>query len=71
MNRLHRLTGEDDTGGDKKSGADRQGEGPRSDAIRALRERIDAVLSFDEVQEPVSFPTVLTIQTGEAWVSLR
>ncbi len=45
MNRLQRLTGEGDRGGDKKSGAARQGEEPRSEEIRALRERIDAVLS--------------------------
>ena len=45
MNRLQRLTGESDTGDDKKSGTTRQGEGPRSEEIRALRERIDAVLS--------------------------
>jgi uncharacterized protein YprB with RNaseH-like and TPR domain len=45
MNRLQRLTGESDRGSDKKSGAARQGEGPRSKEIRALRERIDAVLS--------------------------
>ena len=45
MNRLQRLTSEGDTGGDKKSGAALQGEGPRSEEIRALRERIDIVLS--------------------------
>jgi uncharacterized protein YprB with RNaseH-like and TPR domain len=45
MNRLQRLTGEDDRDGDKKSGAAPQGEGPRSEELRALRARIDAVLS--------------------------
>jgi uncharacterized protein len=45
MDRLGRLTGESDGRGDKKSGAARQGEGSRSEEIRALRERIDAVIS--------------------------
>ncbi|MDP1991194.1 MAG: ribonuclease H-like domain-containing protein [Syntrophales bacterium] len=45
MNRLQRLTGEDDRGNDEKSGAVRKSEGPRSKEIRALRERIETVLS--------------------------
>jgi len=57
INRLYRLTGEDNTGGDKKSGAARHGEGQRSEEIRALRERIDAVLSRrPEVQRPWTQP---------------
>jgi type VI secretion system protein ImpF len=55
---------------------------PRLSEVRAVFERlgpsgrsaelrVDAVLSFDEVREPVSFPTLLTVQNGEARVSLR
>ena len=45
MNRLQRLTGEGDRESDKKSGKARPGEGPRAEEIRALRQRIEAVLS--------------------------
>ena len=55
---------------------------PRLTEVRAVFEsldttgrlaelRVDAVLTFDEVREPVSFPTVFTVKTGEARVSLR
>lgn len=55
---------------------------PRLSEVRAVFEsldstgrhaelRVDAVLSFDEVREPVSFPTLLTVQNGEAKVRLR
>ncbi len=40
------------------------------DSGRAAAWRFDAVLIFDEVREPVSFPTLLTVQSGEAQVSL-
>jgi hypothetical protein len=45
LKRLHRLTGEDNAGGDKQPDAARPDGGPRSEEIRALRERIDAILS--------------------------
>jgi len=55
---------------------------PRLSEVRAVFEsldptgrlaelRVDAVLTFDEVREPVSFPTVFTVRTGEARVGLR
>lgn len=58
MNRLQRLTGEDNRGGDKKSGPARQGEGPRAEEIRALRERIDAVLSRRPEEQKAWAPPV-------------
>ncbi len=45
MKRLQRLTGEGDPGGGKDPGAAPAGDGPRAGEIRALRERIEAVLS--------------------------
>jgi uncharacterized protein len=56
MDRLGRLTGEGDRGSDKKSGAARQGEGPRAEEIRALRQRIDAVLSRQPEGRPRETP---------------
>jgi len=45
MNRLNRLTGEGDKGGNNTSGAAGHDEGQRAEEVRVLRERIDAVLS--------------------------
>ncbi len=45
MDRLGRLTGEGDRRGGKESGSSRPGEGQRAGELRALRERIDAVLA--------------------------
>jgi type VI secretion system protein ImpF len=38
---------------------------------REAQLRVDAVLILDEVREPVSFPTVFTVKTGEARVGVR
>lgn len=45
LNRLQRLTGDKETRQGKESEGDRQGESPRADEIRALRERIETVLA--------------------------
>ncbi len=45
INRLKRLTGENDKGGGRETDAVRPGDGQRTEEIRALRERIEAVLA--------------------------
>lgn len=37
---------------------------------REVELRVDAVLTLDEVREPVSFPTIFTVKTGEARVGV-
>ena len=38
---------------------------------REVQLRVDAVLTLDEVREPVSFPTIFTVKTGEVRVGVR